>query len=353
MIKEENSKRSILTKISVIVLVLVTLSFSATFSTVNAEELCSGQSGILIEATSGRILYGKNIHQKLPMASTTKIATAITVIENCDIDEQVSVSPKAVGIEGSSIYLRANEKLTVRELLYGLMLRSGNDTAVALALHVSKTVEDFAVLMNETAKKVGAINTNFVNPHGLHDENHYTTAHDLALISAYALQNKDFEEIVSCRKKIISNDGMDYKRELINKNRLLGSYEYANGVKTGYTKAAGRCFVGSAVCDGMQLVAVVLNCGPMFEESRGMLEYGFKMYRMENIVPSNKLLMVNEKDNSIEYKGLKNGFSYPLLNDGSEAGKITKQLSGNSADNAIFEVYFDKQLIFSEKLVTI
>ena len=279
------------------------------------DQLCVGKSAILIEASSGRVLYEKNAYQKLPMASTTKIATALTALKHAKCDEIVTVDKQAVGIEGSSIYLREGEKLTVEELLYGLMLRSGNDAAVALAIHVGGSVDGFVTLMNNLAKEVGAKDTSFINPHGLHDENHYTTAYDLALITKAALQNEKFAQIVSSKNAVISNEGYEYRRNLTNKNKLLTNYEYANGVKTGYTKKAGRCFVGSAKKDGMQLIAVVLNCGPMFENAQSMLEFGFSCYTMTNIIPKNKVCgAIFDKGKHAAFV-CDAGFSYPLSKD--------------------------------------
>ena len=183
----------------------------------------SAKAAVVIEAESGNIIYSKNHNQKLPMASTTKIMTAICAIESINTNIPITISDKAVGIEGSSVYLKKNEVITVKELLYGLMLNSGNDAAVAIAVAVSGTPEDFAELMNKTAKNIGAQNTNFTNPSGLYEENHYTTAYDLALISAYAIKNPLFREIVSTKEQKISNNpGIRY---LKNHNKLLKMYE--------------------------------------------------------------------------------------------------------------------------------
>jgi hypothetical protein len=161
-------------------------------------------------------------------------------------------------VEGSSIYLRQGEKLTIRQLLYGLMLRSGNDCAVALAVKIGGNVERFAEMMNELARKIGVEKTNFVNPHGLHDDNHYTTAFDLARISAYAMKNSVFREIVSTKNITIS--GVEGERVLVNKNKMLSTFAGGDGIKTGFTKRAGRCLVSSAIKNGMEVVSVVLNC---------------------------------------------------------------------------------------------
>lgn len=218
------------------------------------------------------LLYSKDCNKKLPMASTTKIFTALTVLENCDnLDEVVSIPAEALRVEGTSIYLKANEKLTVRELLYGLMLRSGNDSAVTLAYHISKNIEEFAKLMNYTAQKYGLKNTSLKNPHGLDEKDHYTTAYDLAVFTKEALKNKVFREIVSSKTfEIAERENCQY-RYFVNKNRLLNSLEGAIGVKTGYTSKAGRCLV-SAINDGEKdIVCVVLNCRPMFEDSSELL----------------------------------------------------------------------------------
>lgn len=267
---------------------------------------------IVMERNSGRVLYEHNADEHLPMASTTKIVTALTVINNANLDDVVIIPRQACGIEGSSVYLREGEKLTVRQLLYGLMLRSGNDCAMALALHVGGSVENFAQMMNQTARSLGCDDCNFVNPHGLHDDNHYTSARNLAIITCKALQNDDFAQIVSTKSVKIPNDGYDYPRVLSNKNKLLYNFDDADGVKTGYTKKAGRCFVGSATRNGMQVVVVVLNCGPMFEETSQMLNVAFANYKNVCILPKNKLCGVVYKKSKPVYYYCEQSFSYPI-----------------------------------------
>ena len=278
---------------------------SSTFTT-------SAKSAIVMEQSSRRILFEKNSDAHLPMASTTKIVTALTVLNHAKLDDVVEVNSKAVGVEGSSIYLRAGEHLTVRELLYGLMLRSGNDSAVALALHVAGSIEAFAELMNDTASKVGCADSNFVNPHGLHDDNHYTSAHDLGVLTCVAMENSDFREIVSTKTVRISNEGMEYDRVLTNKNKLLSNYNSADGVKTGYTKKAGRCFVGSATRNGMQVVVVVLNCGPMFEETADMLDAAFANYKLQTVIPQNKVCGSRVERGKRVYYLCPDRFCYPV-----------------------------------------
>jgi D-alanyl-D-alanine carboxypeptidase (penicillin-binding protein 5/6) len=222
-------------------------------------------------------------------ASTTKIVTAITVIQNCDnLDEIITVNNKSIGIEGRSIYLRKDEKLSVRDLLYGLMLRSGNDSAVALAYHVGGTEENFVNMMNELCVEVGTKNTHFSNPHGLDEDNHYTTAYDLALVTAYALNNPVFAEIVSTKHHTIPETNTSEKRYLTNKNRLLNSLDGCIGVKTGFTSRAGRCLVSAIDRNGITLVCVVLNCGPMFEESVALLNSAYSEYNFSPITIKNE-----------------------------------------------------------------
>lgn len=330
-----------------------------------AFEQTSAKACVIFEANSGRLLYDKNKDIQLPEASTTKIMTALVTIENTNVDEKIKIPKQAVGIEGSSIYLREGEQLTVKELLYGLMLRSGNDCAVALALHVGGTIENFANMMNQKAKQLGCKNTNFVNPHGLPDENHYTSAYDLGLISCEAIKNPVFKQIVSAKSTTISNDGYDYDRYLKNKNKILTLFDGANGIKTGYTKKAGRCFVGSAYRNGMQLVVVLLNCAPMFEESMQLMQRCFEQYEMKN------LLRIDDIYHTIKIKKGKNkfaqamaidNFAYPLKKDGSEDNKIKilttlpQELPQKTKKEQIvgkIDILFDNQLIFSSKIITL
>ncbi len=259
----------------------------------------SAAAAVLMEVETGRVLYEKNPHKKMPMASTTKIMTAILALENSHLSDVVTVSPSASGIEGSSLYLAAGEQLTMEQLLYGLMLRSGNDAATAIAEHLADSVDEFAEMMNRKAREIGAMNTNFMNPHGLHHEQHYTTAYDLALISAYAMKNTTFREIVSTKYHKIPWEGQPWDRVLMNKNALLWNYEGANGIKTGYTRASGRCLASAALRNDMQLVAVVLNCQPWFDDSTAILNYGFVNYEMKKLF---------EKGEVVGEIPVKNGF---------------------------------------------
>lgn len=236
----------------------------------------SAQSAVLIDANTGKVLYGENAHERLPMASTTKIMTALVALEQGDVEDTVTVDASAYGTEGSSIYLHLEEEIKLRDLLYGLMLSSGNDAAVAIAVHIGGGTNAFADMMNKRAAELGAYNTNFVTPNGLHDDAHYTTAYDLARIAAEAMRNQNFRQIVST--EYYRTETGEVARTFKNKNRILWQYPGGNGVKTGYTKAAGRCLVFSAEKDGMELIGVVLNCPNMFEDAMALLDYGFENY---------------------------------------------------------------------------
>lgn len=289
---------------------------------VNAAEAMAGETSArgmcTMDVATGRVLFAHNADQPMGMASTTKVVTALTVLEHCqDLDTKIRVADEAIGIEGSSIYLQKGEQLTVRELLYGLMLRSGNDAAVALALAVAPSIEEFAELMNQTAAKYGATKTHFMNPHGLDHPDHYTTARDLAKLSAEALKNPTFVEICSAKEKRI--DGVDAPRLLINKNKLLKSLDGCIGVKTGYTKKTGRSFVGAREVDGQKIVCVVLNCGPMFPESAQLLKDADLLYHNKVVLTAEQIF--TDKNGT---KGLAlSDFSYPLTQAELERLEIT------------------------------
>lgn len=228
-------------------------------------------AAVLMDADSGRVLFAKNDKKRLPMASTTKIMTCLIVSECLGPDDVITVTKEAVGVEGSSIYLEEGEKLTVRELLYGLMLRSGNDAANAAAIAVSGSVDGFVCLMNLKAKSLGLEDTHFANPSGLPAEDHYTSARDLARLASYALKNELFTSVVGEKRAAIS----DGKRYLVNRNKLLFTYDGMIGVKTGYTPEAGKCLVTAAKRNGVTLVAVTLNDENVWNSHTSLLDYGF------------------------------------------------------------------------------
>lgn len=328
----------------------------------NAQYLTSANGMCVMESTTGRVLYSKNENKQMPMASTTKIMTAITAIENCkNLDEEFEISPKAVGISGTSIYLRKGETMSMRDLLYGLMLVSGNDASVAIGEKISGDAKKFVELMNMTAKKIGANNTHFDNTHGLDSENHYTTAYDLALITSYALHNDTFKDIVSTKNtKITNKDGKT--RYLKNKNKLLYLLEGCNGVKTGYTDDAGRCLVSSCERDEMNVVCVVLNCRPMFEESQVLLNKAFEEYKMVDLTKGydykKSIPVIEGRQEEIEI-GTYEHYFYPLRADEEE--KIEYEYSIQKSIEAPItkgsevgqvKIFVNKNLQFSEKIYT-
>ena len=231
----------------------------------------------LLEAETGEIICEGNGNSRAPMASTTKIMTAIVAIENGRLDKTVTIPSEATGIEGSSIYLQEGEELTLEELLYALMLESANDAAVAIAIEIGGGVPEFVEIMNRKAEELKLDSTHFTNPHGLDNAEHYTTAADLARLAAYAMNNPIFEKIASTQKKVIplSDDG---SRVLINHNKLLRLYKGAIGVKTGFTKRSGRCLVSCAEQNGVRLICVTLNAPGDWNDHRQLLDYGFGQY---------------------------------------------------------------------------
>ena len=240
----------------------------------------AAKGAVLIDGESGRILFAQDADKLLPEASCTKIMTALLALENCSLDEEVTAGKNAHGVPGTSIYLSEGETLTMEQMLYGLMLRSGNDAAVAIAEHVAGSISDFANLANARARELDA-DASFVNPHGLDADGHGASALGLARIMRRAMQNEDFRTITGTQKKIIPWVGNEYSRVLENKNRLLSTYDGATGGKTGYTSKAGRCLVFSAKRDGMELIGTVLNCYNWFDTATVMLDYGFDHFRME------------------------------------------------------------------------
>lgn len=251
----------------------------------------SAKSAILMEAQSGKVLYQQNAFVRLPMASTTKIMTAIVAIEAGNIGRTVTVSPDAVGIEGSSIYLYPEEKLTLEQLIYALLLESANDAATAIAIEVAGSVDAFAVLMNRKAEELGLCSTHFTNPHGLDHEDHYTTAYDLARMAAHALQNETFRKICSTSRKTIPLKDDEGTRVLVNHNKMLSRYDGAIGVKTGFTKRSGRCLVSAAERDGLTLVAVTLGAPDDWNDHAKMLDYGFERYERKILAEKGELTL--------------------------------------------------------------
>ncbi len=328
----------------------------------------SAEAAILVEKNSARVLYEKNADKRLPMASTTKIITAITVLEKEDVDRKkvIEVSENAANTEGSSMYLEKGEKLTIEELLYGLMLQSGNDAAVALSEAVSGSKEEFVKLMNEKVKEIGAKNTNLTNPNGLPDDEHYSTARDMARITSYAMSNKEFCEIVKTKSYKIEGEGKAYPRTLTNHNKLLNMYEGCVGVKTGFTKVAGRCLVSSSVRENMNLICVTLNAPDDWNDHINLYDYGFSNYKYKKLISSEVPICTatvngSEKEevnlyagSDIHYPVQENekydveteiypGLSAPLKK-GEQAGRLMVNVNGRKAEIPLV-VYEDVEAI--------
>ena len=244
-------------------------------------------SAIVIEAKTGHIIYQREANRKMFPASTTKMMTLITALEYGKLDELVTVSNNAYGAEGSTLWLEAGEKIPLGDLLSGMMMISGNDAAIAIAEHVDGSVEKFANHMTKRAKELGAKGTHFTNANGLPDNNHYTTAYDLAILAAHGYTLDRFEEIVSAQEKTFPWVH-DPTHLLRNENQMLWLYQGGNGVKTGYTDAAGRCLVSAANRNGVQLIAVVLDSIYMWNDSIALLDYGFSKVSNETIVKANE-----------------------------------------------------------------
>lgn len=263
----------------------------------------SAESAIVIEALSGDVIWSKNCNEKMPMASTTKIMTALVALSSCDIQKTVKVSPLAVGVEGSSIYLYNGEELTMEQLLYAMLLESANDAAAAIAIEVGGSIEGFAGMMNSTAKKLGLECTSFENPHGLDGENHYTTAKELALIAREAMKNETFRKIVSTHKTTIPLNSTSGVRLLINHNKLLKYYDGAIGVKTGFTKKSGRCLVSAAERDGVEYICVTLNAPSDWSDHQKLLDYASSLYERKALCTKGEytytLPLVNAEGDSV------------------------------------------------------
>ena len=258
--------------------------FINTSTDIITEPTINSRAAIVYDRNSGSVLYGKNENEVRKMASTTKIMTAIVVIENANLDDIVTVSSKAAGTGGSRLGLHTNDKISVRNLLYGLMLCSGNDAAVALAEHVSGKLTDFASLMNKKCTELNLTSTHFVTPHGLDNDEHFTTAFELAIITNYALQNDVFKNIVGTKTCTIMIN--NYSKKLSNTNELLGNLNGVYGVKTGFTNGANRCLVTAIKRNNMDLICIVLGADTKKDRTKdsiALIEYCFKNFEPINI----------------------------------------------------------------------
>ena len=296
------------------------------------------QGAILIDYKTGRILYGKNENEPLAMASTTKIMTAILAIENGNLEDIVKVSKNATKAPPVKMYLKENEEIKLKDLLYALMLQSSNDAAVAIAEHIESDVDTFCNMMTEKAKEIGAKDTIFRTPNGLDSLDHHSTAYDMAIITRYALNNQQFKDIITTKQVSFKTNISSY--DIINKNNLLSEFEGANGVKTGYTGKAGHCFVGSATQNDMTLISVVLASGwgekgkqQKWIDSKTLLNYGFDNFYYKNILSQNDCL-----DTINVIKGEKNTMPLYYEND------IILPISKNEEDKISIKLDYIKSL---------
>lgn len=245
----------------------------------------SAKAAILINGDTGEVIYEKNADERLPMASTTKIMTGLLLCENGDFLKEITVTAEMLRVEGSSMGLLAGDKVTLHDLLYGLMLSSGNDAANVIAYTLGGTVDSFVKQMNDKAQKLGLSNTHFETPSGLDGDGHYTTARDLAALARYAMQNEDFSKAVSTKSATLNYGNPPYRRTLTNHNKLLKTFDGAVGVKTGFTKKSGRCLVSAAKRDGKFVIAVTLKDPNDWQDHASLLEYGLNSVKLTQVSP--------------------------------------------------------------------
>lgn len=334
----------------------------------------NARSYVVLDRKSKKVLIGKNEYNKVKMASTTKIMTATVVLENCNLNDIVTVSKKAGGTGGSRLGLKANDKISVHDLLYGLLLCSGNDAAVALAEHVSGSILNFCELMNRKANELGMSNTHFETPHGLDSDGHYTTAYELALITDYALQNTTFRKIVETKNYTINING--YPKSLLNTNELLGVVNGIYGVKTGFTNGANRCLVTGCKRGEMDIICVVLGCDTKKfrgQDSIKLIDYcfdTFEYFNIENFINTKIIDWKNDNSNYFNiYKGINNNLDItyskldssiiPIeksrLNSLEIKFNINENLSAPIYNNTLignYQIYSGEDVLYSGNIVS-
>ncbi len=288
----------------------------------------SARNAVLMDQKTGRILYGKAMHDSERIASITKIMTAILAVESGKMQNTITISSRAVQTEGSSIYLKPGQKIKLEDLVYGLMLRSGNDAANAIAEAVGGSIEGFVYMMNEKAKEIGMSNTYFSNPSGLDQQGkeHYSSAYDMALLTRYAMENPKYAKIAGTKVHRAPNTAESWDYVWKNKNKLLTfMYKYSTGGKTGFTKKARRTLVSTASKNGMDLIVVTLNDGQDWQDHMSLFEYGFNNYPLTKVLSKGGIKEVTNK----KYKGhvyMKNDFSYPLDKKERDQVRITIEM---------------------------
>ncbi|SHE44345.1 D-alanyl-D-alanine carboxypeptidase [Seinonella peptonophila] len=274
----------------IIALVCFVICFGSVKYVKAAKPEVSAETAILYDMDTKKILFQKHADQKMKIASITKIMTAILAIERGKLDQPITINGRAVGVEGSSIYLKVGQKIPLRALLYGLMLRSGNDAAVAIAEAIGGSVDGFVYLMNQKAEQLGMSNSHFANPHGLDSENHYSSAYDMAILTTYAMKHPVFQEIVKSKVAKFDWPGQDWQQVFRNKNKFLTLYPASDGVKTGFTKKAGRTLVTTAKKGKHHLVCVTLRASDDWNDHRNLYEYGFQKLSTQAIPQGEKIL---------------------------------------------------------------
>lgn len=312
----------------IILTIITSILFLAIPQKSSAQMYVSAQSAILMEQDSGRVIFEKDAHTKRRIASITKIMTALLAVESGKLEDTVTVSSNAIRTEGSSIYLQEGEKIKLEVLVYGLMLRSGNDAAVAIAETVGGSLDGFVYLMNQKAEEIGMKNTHFANPHGLDDhEDHYSTAYDMALLTRYAMNNDTYKKIAGTKSYRSESTNNEWDRVWRNKNKLLTSlYEHSTGGKTGYTKRAKRTLVSTAEKDGVEYIAVTLNDPDDWDDHINMFETAFKTYKKVQVLEEGKIKTVKNKF----YKNkvyIKSDLEYPVTEKEEDLFKVEYSLT--------------------------
>lgn len=282
------------------VCIIICLIFLCTPFTVGAVST-SAKGAILINGDTGEVIYEQNADETLPMASTTKIMTALLLCENGDFDREITVTAEMLRVEGSSMGLLAGDSVTLHDLLYGMLLASGNDAANVTAYVLGGTVDGFVKMMNDKAEELGLTSTHFATPSGLDGDGHYTTARDLAALARYAMQNEEFATAAASKSAVLNYGNPPYRRSLTNHNKLLQSFDGAVGIKTGYTKKAGRCLVSAAEKDGKYVIAVTLNDPNDWSDHRALLEYGLSAVKQTEILPETATYNIPVIGGSKEY----------------------------------------------------
>ena len=355
-------------------ILILLFSFDISFASEENSLNLNARSCVVLDRNSKKIIFGKNEYNKVKMASTTKIMTATVIIENCDLSQTVTVSKKAAGTGGSRLGLKTGDKITIRDLLYGLLLCSGNDAAIALAETAAGSVQNFSNMMNNKAKELGLNNSHFESPHGLDSDNHYTTAYELALLADYALKNSTFRNIVGTKNYTITING--YPKNITNTNELLGSLDGVYGVKTGFTNGANRCLVTSCKRGEMDIICVVLGCDTKnfrTQDSIKLINYTFENFEyldIKNLIDRKFENYKNNNTNPFEInKGVSNDLEIrcfstepsiiPIKKDEKNSIKVDFELKKNleapiNANLKVgsFMVYSDNRTILEGDILT-